>query len=43
MKWLIGIGAVMLVVHLYFTWGQRRIRRALAARAEAEGSGERRK
>lgn len=25
MKWFIGIAAVMIVTHLYFRWGRRRL------------------
>jgi len=39
MKWLFGIGAVMLLMHLYFTWGERWIRRAERNRLEAGGPG----
>lgn len=27
MKWIIGILAVMLIAHLWFKWGERRLRR----------------
>ena len=36
MKWLFGIAAVMIVAHLYFKWGERRIRRAPRHRLEPE-------
>jgi len=39
MKWLIGIAAVMMLMHLYFTWGQRRLERK-ARQDSAEDSQE---
>jgi hypothetical protein len=41
MKWLIGIVLVMVVAHLYFRFGARRMRRQ--REHEAAGQGEERK
>jgi hypothetical protein len=36
MKWFFGIAAVMLMAHLYFKWGERKIRRSPEGRPDAE-------
>jgi hypothetical protein len=37
MKWLIGIAVVMLLAHLYFRYGVRRIERRRAAEQQRGG------